>query len=135
MRRVITAPTPGHPYDNGIYQATTRELPPLTVAEAELPAYCCRKRGHGEDGPECRRTNLADQLRAEFDDISRYRARAARNRSDRQARNLIGWVEFGERRLRHYLNTWTLPECTGAEVRRFAEPVRDRETALPVCTC
>ncbi|MER7331707.1 MULTISPECIES: hypothetical protein [unclassified Micromonospora] len=136
MRRVLTTPTPGHPYDNGIYQAATRDLPAATVTESELPAYCCRMRLHGETGPECRRTNLVWQLRSEFEQITRERARVARVRSDWRARNLVGWVEFAERRLRFYLGAWTLPpECAGAPERRFAEPVRDSETVLPACTC
>lgn len=135
-RFVISPPTQGSPYDNGIYRALTPDLPAATVTDSELPAFCCRIRGHGEGGTECRRTNLVFHLWTDYAQIARERARVRRLRSEWKARNLIGWIEFAERRLRHQMTTWKLPECTGEESRRFTPgEVRDVETALPVCTC
>lgn len=134
MARVISAPTPGAGYDDGIYQADTREMPAPRFSREDIPAYCCRLAGVGRS-QRCRRTVMVDHLVALFEEIERERARQKRIRNDWRARNLAGWIAFAERRLAHYLNTWVLPERAGDEADRFAEPVWDRDAALPACTC
>src|SRR3954452_21727915 len=95
---VITAPTPGHPYDDGIYRPADRTLPPPTVTTEDLPAYC---------GPltdmnrtqRCRRNAVVYSLHTQLDEITRERARQPRIRNEWKARNLAGWIGFAERRL------------------------------------
>jgi hypothetical protein len=135
--RWISIPvSPGHPYDDGIYRALpgTVEPAPLTISVEDLPGYCGRLRGHGGTGPVCRRVNLVYQLHTLHAEILSERARITRCRSAHSRENLIGFVEFAQRRLAYYLTAWHLPECGHGE-HAFAEATHDTEQALPACTC
>lgn len=134
MGRTITRPTDGAPYDNGVYQADSREMPAARFTAEDLPAYCCRMGDMGRT-QRCHRTAMVNNLVTDLDLINRERTRQPRMRNDWRARNLAGWIAFAERRMAYYLATWELPACTGAEADRFAKPVRDQELALPACTC
>jgi hypothetical protein len=135
-RWITTPATPAHPYDDGIYRALPGTTAPaaLTIAVEDLPAYCGPLRGHGGTTPDCRRNNLAYQLRILHDEITAYRGRITRSRTARSRENLIGFVEFAQRRLAFYLSTWEIPTCTHGD-HAFATPTRDTEQALPPCTC
>lgn len=136
-RWINTPATPGHPYDDGIYRAApgVTEPAPLTITLADLPAYCGPIRGHGDTVTrDCRRNNLAHQLHGLLDDIVRDRTRITRMRSAYGRANLIGYVEFAQRRLAYYLATWSIPACAHGD-QAFTEPTHDTERALPACTC
>lgn len=130
--RVICKPTPGAPYDNGIYQAATRGMPAPAYTVADLPAYCGPLTDMGRD-QRCGRAAWVYQLHSDLVNITDARRRQTRLRNDMYARNLAGWVAFAERQLAHFLGL-PAPAC-GCGDYAFAEPTRDTEAALPACSC
>lgn len=134
-RWIIAQATPGHPYDDGIYRALTPVIGAPTVTVEDLPGMCGPIRGHGDDTtPLCRRNAMAYQLHGLLADIERDRARLARMRKDFAKCNLIGHIEFCERRLAFYLATWDLGGCTHGDTALNAT-THDVEAVLPACTC
>lgn len=132
MGRTIAARTATASWDNGIYQADSRELGAPAVTADMLPAYCGPLTDMGRD-QRCARAARIDMLHSHYASLSGERVRQPRLRSDWKARNLAGWIAFAERELIHMLS-WALPACTCGE-HAFTVEVRDREQALPACTC
>lgn len=134
-RWIITEPTPGHPYDNGIYRALTTQIGETRFTVDMLPAFCGPMRGQGDTVTRtCRRNDIAWSLITDLNQIERDRKSLTRMRNTWAMTNLIGAIEFLERRLAFYLATWELPECSHGD-QAFTEPTHDVERTLPACTC
>lgn len=136
-RWINTPATPNHPYDNGIYRALpgTTTPAPLTITIDDLPTMCGPQRGHGDDVTrDCRRNNMAYQLHGLLADIDADRARLPRLRKAYARENLIGHIEFAQRRLAFYLATWELPACAHGD-QALSTGTHDVYAILPACTC
>jgi hypothetical protein len=133
MGRIITPATPGHPCDDGIYQADARYTPTLPVAVNDLPPMCGRFAPVGQV-TQCLRLIRTWHLHTDLADIERQLTILARMRTDWKARNLIGNIEFRIRRLQYQLATWDLPTCACGP-RALPEPTHDVESVYPLCTC
>jgi hypothetical protein len=133
MGRTINPATPGNPYDNGIYQADTRYVPVPALAVDGLPGMCGQAPPVGT-GTECRRLTLTRHLHSDLTEINRETGRLPRMRNDWRARNLIGWIEFANRRLAYQFATWDLPACTCGD-QAFPEATHDLNATYPACTC
>ena len=136
-RWITTPATPGQPYDDGIYRALpgVTTPAPLVITIADLPGMCGPQRGQGDAvTPLCGRLNRTYQLHSLLADIEKDRARLGRMRNAFGISNLIGHIEFAQRRLAHYLATWEIAECTHGG-HAFAELTHDLEMVYPPCTC
>lgn len=133
MGRTITPATPGHPYDNGIYQADTIYTPEPGIATSDLPAMCGQLAPVGET-TRCLRLIRTWHLHSDLADITKDINSLSRMRNAWRARNLIGNIEFRIRRLTYQIATWEIPACACGN-RALAQPTHNLEEIYPACTC